>query len=269
MRQLVLFFILIISFNSCSEYQSALKGEDIKEKFEIGTKMFEAEKWKKANRLFQQIVPKYAGKPQAEKLMYMYAMTFYKMKDYRTANYQFERFSNIYRKSEKADEAAFYGAKSYYFESPEYSKYQEYTEKAIEKLQLFVNAYPNSTYLSEANVLVKELEYKLEKKAFEIAKQYNRIRDYKASVKSFNNFLSDFPGTSLREDAMYYRFLAMYNLETKSVDYLKGERINEAESYYSTLIKAYPQTKYLEEATKMHEFLLSEQAIYAAESESE
>ena len=266
MRLFFLSLIICISLSSCSEYQSALKSEDIKEKFDTGTKLYEAEKWNKANRLFQQIVPKYAGKPQAEKLMFMYAMTFYKMKDFRTANYQFERFSNIYKKSEKVDEAAFYGAKSYYWESPVYSKFQESTYKATDKLQLFVNAYPNSSYLAEANALVKELEFKLEKKAFEIAKQYNKISDYKASVKSFNNFLLEFPGSSLREDAMFYRFLAMYNLEIRSVEYLKGERINEAENYYNTLIKTYPETKYLDEATIMHQNLLKEQAIYVVTS---
>jgi len=270
MRTFLIFLVLFLSINSCSEYQKALKSEDIKLKFDIGTKLFEAENWKRANGIFQQIVPKYAGKPQAEKLMYMYAMTFYKMGRYRTANYQLERFSNIYKKSEKAEEAAFLGAKSYYYESPRYSKFQEPTIKAIEKLQLYVNAYPNSQYLSEANTLVKELEFKIEKKAFEIAKQYNRIRDYKASVKSFNNFLSDFPGTSLREDAMFYRFLAMFNLETKSVDYLKVERINEAQNYYNTLVKVFPNTKYLEEATEMQEKLLSEQvAIIETTTETE
>ena len=34
------------------------------------------------------------------------------------------------------------------------------------------------------NKLVRELDFKLEKKAFEIAKQYDLIKDYKASLAS-------------------------------------------------------------------------------------
>ena len=119
------------------------------------------------------------------------------------------------------------------------------------KIQLFVNNYPDSKYLPEANKLVKELDFKLEKKAFEIAKQYNRIYDYKASIKSFNNFLLDFPGTSLREDALYYKFNSEYNLAILSIKDLKQERIKAALADYNALIKAYPKTKYLDEASKM------------------
>ena len=84
--------------------------------------------------------------------------------DYYTAAYQLERFKDAYPKSEKAEEAFFLSAKSSYFLSPVYSKDQKETIEAIEKLQLFINKYPDSEYLAEANQLIKELDFKLEKK---------------------------------------------------------------------------------------------------------
>jgi outer membrane protein assembly factor BamD len=92
--------------------------------------------------------------------------------------------------------------------SPVYSKEQKETKEAIEKLQLFINKFPDSQYLAEANIMVKELDFKLEKKAFEIAKQYNTTAyyessDYEAAIKAFDNFLLEHPGTSFREQAMY------------------------------------------------------------------
>ena len=163
---------------------------------------------------------------------------------------RFEQFVNSYPKSEKAEEAAFLSAKSYYEESPIYSKDKEETLKAIEKVQLFINGYPDSKYLAEANELVKELDFKLEKKAFEVAKQYNHIYDYKASIKSFNNFLLDFPGSSLKEDALYYKFNSEYNLAILSIETLKQQRIANALADYKVLINAFPDTKYLDEATE-------------------
>src|SRR5690606_20283893 len=150
----------------------------------------------------------YKGKPQAEKLMFMYANSFYMMKDYYSAGYQFERFESQYPKSEKIEEAAFLGAKSFYMRSPIYTKDQTETKQAIEKLQTFINSYSESEYLAQANTLIKELDYKLEKKDFEIAKLYNNIAnfdsaDYEASIKAFDNFLVDYPGTTFREEAMY------------------------------------------------------------------
>ena len=132
---------------SCNDFQKALKNESVAEKFKMATQLFDEGKYSKANRLFVQIVPNYRGKPQAEKLMYMYSKSFYEMKDYYLAGYQFERFVTSYPKSEKVVEAAFLSAKSSYLVCPVFSKDQKDTVDAIEKLQVFINTYPNSDYL--------------------------------------------------------------------------------------------------------------------------
>lgn len=261
-------YILLISviFFSCTDFQKTLKSEDIAEKFTMGTELFEAEKWSKAHRLFDQILQSYRGKPQAEKLTYMHAMCSYKLGDYYIASYHFDKFINLYPNSEKVEEASFLAAKGYYYNSPVYSKEQKETVQAIEKLQIFVNAYPNSQYLDEANRIVKELDFKLEKKSFEIAKQYDLIRDYKASIKSFNNFLLEFPGATLRDEAMFYRFDAAYNLAILSVEYLKEQRLKDAIGHYKTLIKVYPDSKFLEDANRMKDELQQELNTFTTKS---
>ncbi len=253
MKKYIYILVVIIALSSCNEYQKALKSEDVATKFKLGTELYDAGKYSKANRLFVQIVPKYRGKPQAQKLMYMYSMTFYKMRDYYTSNYQFERFVSAYQNSEKVEEIAFLGAKSYYNLSPVYTKEQKETIEAIEKLQEFINRFSESQYLSEANTLVKELEYKLENKAYSIAKQYNRIQDFQASIKSFDNFILDFPGTSLREKAMFYRLDAAYKLAINSVPWKKEERLKTAITYFNSFNKAYTKSEHIQEANKMQE----------------
>lgn len=247
-----LFYILPIVFllNSCNEYQKALKSEDIKTKFDTGVQLYEAGKYDKANRLFIQIVPNYRGKPQAEKLMYLYADTFYQMEEHYTAGYQYERFANAYPKSEKVEEALYKSAKSYSKLSPVYSKDQTETMKALEKLQQFANLYPDSQYLIEINKLVKGMQYKLEKKAYSIAEQYNIISDYKASISAFNNFIIDFPGSSLREKALYYRFDSAYQLGINSVEYKKKQRLEDAKKFFNSFKKSYPKSEFFKEASK-------------------
>jgi outer membrane protein assembly factor BamD len=262
-----LYILLIgILLVSCSDFQKTLRSEDIAEKFKMGTELFEAEKYNKAHRLFEQILQNYRGKPQAEKLTFMHAMSEYKMGDYYYSSFHFDKFTDVYPDSEKAEEAAFLAAKGYYYNSPIYSKEQKETVEAIEKLQLFVNAYPQSQYLSEANALVKELDFKLEKKAYEIAYQYNKIKDYKAAIKSFNNFLLEFPGTSLRSDAMYYRYDSAFYLAILSVDYLKEQRLKDALSYYKSFQKAVPNTDKMEDANRMKEQLEQELSTFTTKS---
>jgi len=258
MKKLVYLLAILIAFSSCSEYQKAMKSTDTKVKFELGTKLYEAGKWSKANKLFRQIVPNYRGKPQAEKLMYMYAKSFYNMESYLEAGYQMGRFEQSYATSEKVEEISFLGAKSYYDVSPVYSKEQQETVEALEKLQLFVNKYPNSEYLAQANALIKELDYKLERKAFEIAKQFNQIAyfessDYEAAIKAFDNFLADFPGTSFREQAMFYRLDSAYKLGINSIQEKKEARLSAAINYYNSFIKFYPNSEFSEDVETMKE----------------
>ena len=70
MKKLFYILLAVVVFSSCSEYQKVLKKDDIAAKFALGDSLFQQGKYAKANRLFVQIVPKYRGKPQAEKLMY-------------------------------------------------------------------------------------------------------------------------------------------------------------------------------------------------------
>ena len=130
MKKLIYIFLASILFNACGEYQNALKTEDVADNFKLGEALFNEGKYSKANRLFVQIVPKYRGKPQAQRLMYMYSRTFYETRDYYTANYQFERFVSAYPTSEKVEEAAFLAAKSYYHLSPLFSKEQKENDRS-------------------------------------------------------------------------------------------------------------------------------------------
>jgi outer membrane protein assembly factor BamD len=156
------FYILIVAiiFSSCSEYQKALKSEDVSVKYAMAEKLYEKEKYNKAIRLFDQIAPSMRGKKQAEKLFYMYAQSYYKTKQYYSAAYQFEQFAASYPGSTKVEEAMFLSAKSSYMLSPSYSLDQNDTYKAIDKLQNFIDAYPNSVLMAEANQLVKETKGK-------------------------------------------------------------------------------------------------------------
>lgn len=270
MKKLFYLFITFTVLSSCSPYQKALKKPDIAEKFKVGEELYNKGKFAKANKLFAQIVPNYRGKPQAEKLMFLYAKTYFEMKDYYLASYQFERFASAYPQSEKAAEASFLSGKSAYMLSPVYSKDQTETKDALENLQGFINLYPESEFLPEANILVQELDYKLERKAFEIAKQYNKIAgytgDYDASIKAFDNFILDFPGSSFREEAFFYKLDSAYHLAMNSVESKKQERLENVKVHHNNYKKSYSEYERMEEANKMLEDIIKELEKYSTKS---
>ena len=251
MKKIVSLLLVIVLFSSCNEYQKALKSEDVAIKFDVATKMYEAKSYNKALRLFEQIAPSYRGKPQAEKLFYMFSQSYFKTKQYYLAGYQFESFVSSYPKSEKAQEAAFLGAKSYSMLSPVFSLDQTDTTKAIEKLQTFIDTYPNSEYLPEANIIMKNLNEKIEKKVFENAKGYNTISDYKSALVALDNFIADYPGTPFKEEALYYKLDSAYQLGINSIPSKMEERLNVAKVAHANLIKFKADTKYKQKADEM------------------
>ena len=253
MKNFLLLIIVAVMVLSCSPFQRAMKTDDVAVKYKVADQLFEAGKYSKALQLFDQLSPVYKGKPQAEKMFFQYAMALYKTKDYYAAGYQFEKFTSSYPKSEKAEEAAFYGAISSTKLSPSYSLDQVETDKAIDKLQGFIDQYPESKYMTEVNGNVKLLREKLEIKAYEIAKQYNTISDYKAALIALDLFISDFPGTPLKEKALFYKLDSSYQLAINSVEYKKQERLNSAKAAYASLLKFNANTEFKDTAESMLE----------------
>ena len=141
-------------------------------------------------------------------------------------------------------------AKSYFMLSPIYTLDQEDTFTGIDKLQLFINRFPNSEYVTEALELMEQLQNKIEKKEFEVSKQYFTIRDYNSAIKSFDNFIADNPGTNFREEALYYRWLAQYEIAINSIESRINERITELERSFNNFLRYYPETIFIEDLSE-------------------
>lgn len=249
---------------SCSEYQRALKNPDISKKYEMAERLYTEGNYKKANRLLEQVAPKFVGKPQGERVMFFLADSYFKIKDYNFAGYQFERFLKSYPQSDKAVEAAFLGAKSYYLLSPRYSLDQTDTDKALSKLQQFINAYPESEFLAEANAMARELTTKKEKKAFEIAKQFVKLGKYYtldfniSAIASLDNFISDHPGSVYREEAYFLKLQSSANLALNSTFSKKRERLQDAVVAYNAFMRYYAEGEYADDARELYEDIQKE-----------
>jgi outer membrane protein assembly factor BamD len=260
MKKIIVLFLVTITFLSCSEYQKVLNKGTVADQYKMATSMYEAKKYGRSITLFEKVTPSYRGKPQMERVQFMISDAYYQTKQYSLASYYFERFTKNYPRSTKKEEAAFLSAKSYYLDSAIFSLDQKTTHEALSALQQFIDTYPNSDKIEEANKFVKELQYKLEKKVFEVAKQYYHIEDYIASIKSFDNLISDYLGTSFREEAIFYKLKASYELGINSVAYKKEERLDAAVKVHDKLKRNYPKSEYTEESDKMLERINKELA---------
>jgi outer membrane protein assembly factor BamD len=250
---LLLFSLVLFS---CGEYQKVLNKGTTEEQYKMATKMYESKNYSKALRLFEKVTPTYRGKPQMERIQFMVAQSNFNEKNYSISGYYFDRFAKNYPKSSKKEEAAFLSAYSYKLASPPFSLDPKDTNKALEAFQGFINTYPDSDKIDEANKHYKELRYKLQKKYFEIAKTYYRtagydLRNYKAAIQAFDNLLSDYLGSEFKEEALFYRLKAAHDFVLKSTLRRKSERIKDAIDAYDRLKRNFPESKFMEESNEM------------------
>lgn len=251
-NKIYIFILLIaLSVSSCSEYQKVLNKGTVETQYQMATKMYEEQKYGKAIQLFEKITPNYRGKPQMQRIQYMVAQAHYNTKQYTLAAYYFDKFVKNYPKSSKVEEAAYLSAHSYYLASPIFSLDQKDTYEAITAMQNFIFKYPNSVNIADANKYVKELTQKLEKKSFEIAKQYYHTTDYIAAIVAFDNLLSDYLGTSFKEEALYLKFKSAYELGINSYIVKKEERLTNAIKIHERFKKSFPNSEYLKETEKL------------------
>lgn len=180
-----------------------------------------------AQTLYELAIQYFRGKSEAEDIYFNFAYTHYNMSDYLTASQYFKVFCNTFYNTPKREEAYFMGAYSKYKLSPNFRLDQTPSEKAIEELQEFMNAYPSSSRVPECNKLIDEMREKMEKKSYYKAIQYFDMGYFESAVRSFQNHLSDFPGSPYEEDAQYLMIKSSYELAANSIIEKRQDRYKE------------------------------------------
>jgi outer membrane protein assembly factor BamD len=263
----ILFIILGLSCSSfilegCkSKYQKVLKGTDINKKYELAKYYYNKKDYFRALELLEELVNVYRGTEDAETIYYYYAYCHYGLKDLLTARYHFKNFAETYPRSKYAEECRYMAAYCYYLDSPEYSLDQENTYKAIESLQLFINLYPKSARVQECNELIDKLRAKLEMKAYQNAKLYYKIGEYKSAIYAFRNAINDFPDTHYKEEMDFLTIKSSYLYSKNSIESKKAERFLETIDYYQNFVDLYPNSQYLKEAQGIFDESLKEMEL--------
>ncbi len=244
---------MLVSGQSCSQYQKLLKSDDHELKYEKALEYYEEGDYSRAITLFADIMPIYRGTAHAQTINYYFAMAHFRNREYTLASHYFKSFVDAYPQSEHAEEFLFLSAYCQYLESPRYSLDQSNTRQAIRELQNFINRYPGSDRVSNANELIDELRHKLERKRFKTGEMYYNISDYQAAATTFETMIRDFPDTRYREEAMFLTIKAYYEFAANSILQRQEERFENVVSAYNAFAGRYPDSEFIEEAKSMHE----------------
>jgi len=227
-----------------NNFQKVLKSTNMDYKEKMAIKYYNEKNYDRALQLFDELRIFNKGSLKAEEIAFYYANCYFGMNDFYTAGFYYKDFVNTFPNSKHAEECAYLAAYCKYMESPKYNLDQTITKDAIKEFQLFIDMYPTSNKVEEANNKIDELRAKLQKKDFENAKLYYVMEDYKAAIISFRNLLKEYLDTIYKEDALYYIAKAYYNYASKSIEQQKYLRFKSAIESANNFKLYFPNSKY-------------------------
>ena len=243
MKKYLIITLAFFALSACNRQQDlAMKSADKDYILKVANEKFEKKKWTDALALYERLSNLVAGTDDAPNVVYNSAYANYYDKNYKLAGHQFKNFAVTFPADKRAEDASYMSALCFYEGSMDYNLDQTNTESAINELQSFLNSYPNSEKSKNINELIDELTYKLEFKAYENAKQYYQIADYKAANVAFENVLDDFPSTKLRSKIYEFILKSRYELALNSVYELKKDRIENAMAFTKQIERETPNT---------------------------
>jgi outer membrane protein assembly factor BamD len=249
---LITLFLVFSLAISCGKFRKIEKSEDWRVKYEAALNYYQKKDYYHAGALFENILPIVRGLPEGEKVQFYLAYCQYYDRLYLLASEQFKTFFETYGRSTFAEEARYMWAYSLYRSSPGPNLDQSNSVEAMGAMQEFLNRYPTSKFRDAAIEAINTSQVKLEKKGFDNAYQYYRMRLYNAAIVALNNFKNDYPDSKYLEQAYFLVIDAEYRLAQKSISTKQPERYKAVVEHYKEFLDRYPSSGFLKDAEKLY-----------------
>ncbi len=247
LNKILLLFVLAV-LAGCSEYNKVLKSTDIDYKYTKAVEYYNNGECHKSLPILEELIGLTRGSSRSEDVYFYYAQSHYCVKDYYMANYYFKSFAKTFANSPRAELCQFNAARCSYELSPSYSLDQVDTRNSIDEFQLFLDQYPSSNLRDSANKMIGMLNAKLELKAFDNAKIFEKTGKYKAASLALKQFLKDYPASKYKEDALALIVRSDFLYAEGSIDSKKLERYRTTIESYITFANSFPESKKLKDS---------------------
>ncbi len=249
--------LFVLAGCEASEELQQLSAE---ERFARAMELFHDEDYLAAIEEFKIVTLQFQGGALADDAQFFIAESYFRREQYQLAAYEYESLIRTMPTSEFVPRARYQRALCYYHLSYPSHLDQEFTRRAIDEFQTFIEYHPADPLVAEAEQKISELNTKLAKKEYENGIIYMKMEYYRAAVNSFDFVLEKYYDSPYAEHAQLKKAEAM----------LRRKRYKEAKEEIDKFFSKYPNSSLKEEAEKLRlEILsnLSQSGRHAAEKE--
>jgi outer membrane protein assembly factor BamD len=185
---------------------------------------FEKEKWLKAVDNFRLYILNNPGGQLADDAQFYLGEAYFNREEYLLAIAEYTQLVQRYKYSDLLVDGYYKIALCYYELSPRYERDQTNTHKALQQLQEFIDAYPNTDNAKKATEKIEELRNKLGRKLYESAKIYRKLSQWDAAILYCDDMLNTYYDS---EYAIYAKYEKAYcyikKRDFKSYEAMKEE----------------------------------------------
>ncbi|NOY06211.1 MAG: outer membrane protein assembly factor BamD [Chlorobi bacterium] len=172
------------------------------DRFRYGMELYKSENYLEAVKQFEIIRLQFPGSAIADSAQFYSGMSRFKREEYQLAVFDFQLMIRNQPDSPLAPDAYYMIAKCYVMLSPPVDLDQNFTLKALDALQTFMELYPSHEKVAEARQDYSRLYRKLALKEFKTGVLYRKLGYYRAALVYFNTVIDRYYSTDLVDDAM-------------------------------------------------------------------
>ena len=253
-KTIVLTLAAVAALAACkSQFETLLSSNDADAKYKAAMEYFNNRKYLKAAQLFESMAILTDGTERDDTVRYYWALSNYRYKDYYTAESNLEKFITKYPQSPFTADARFLRLDCLYRATYRWELDQTPTKNCLAYITEYVREYPgDGPHLEACLEMIKDLNDRLDRKAFENARLYYKMEDYLSARVALRNVLKDNAENGYREDILYYTAMSSYHYARLSVAAKQKERYLTFVDDYLNFIGEYPESKYRRELDAMY-----------------
>jgi len=210
-------------------------------RFATGMKLFKSGDYLDAIEDFKTVTLQFQGSGFAADAQYFLAECRYMREEYILAAYEYDQLIRTMPSSPYVTRARYKRAMCYFMLSPPSFLDQEYTRKAIDDFQAYIEYSPTDSLVHDAEAKIMELNTKLAKKDYDDGIIYMKMEYYRAAALTFENVIEKYHDTPYAELAQLKKADAL-NQRNKEAD-----AMNELQVFY----QKYPNSQHKQEADKL------------------
>ena len=244
--------VAALSVSCKSQYEALLQSSDVDAKYAAAFQYFDAGKYTKSAQLFESLSMQVSGTAKEDTVLYYWGLSNYNYKDYYTAETNFDRFCTNFPRSPFTPDARFLRIDCLYRETLRWELDQSPTTKALSEIASYLREYPLGGHIPDCERMIKDLNLRLDTKAYEAARLYYKMEDYLAAHVAFVNVLKDDSDNIYREDILYYIALSSYKYAEMSIEARKKERFMVFVDDYLNFVGEYPESAYRKELDNLY-----------------